>query len=397
MFLKKPFYGRGKGFLCRNIFQTIYKLQIMDRKVLTRVLTTVIAAAALISAGGCRKEEGNSFITLSLNSDYSHYELKRLSESIRASSGNTLSLPDTNNFILSVYHENGSKIYEGPYGSRPNPIRVTAGSYNIGLQSVKFPKPAFSTPQFGDKRTIMIADNENVAVTFGCSQLNCGVKIEYDQSFIDRFPNYVPKITATDGGYLVYSYAEKRFAFFNPGILKLHVEKNGSITPILNRQLSAADMLTLKLSAVPDNDTDRGFSIIIDTTRNWLSEDYVVGSGNDGSTMQRALTVKDMSMYIGAKGVWVKGYIVGGDLSASKVNTTPPFSKASHIAIADRNTVSGRADCAGVEIPSKEEIRKALNLVDNPNLIGRTIYVKGNIEEYFSHPGIKSITQYSIE
>lgn len=368
----------------------------MIRKVLTWVLIPIIALGVILTIGGCRKQEGNSFITLSLNSDYSHYELNRLNESIRASSNNTLSLPDTNNFILSIYHENGSKVYEGPYGNRPNPIRVTAGVYNIGLQSVQFPKPAFSTPQFGDNRTLVIGDNENIAVTFGCSQLNCGVKIEYERSFIDRFPDYIPKIISSEGE-LTYSYHEKRFAFFNPGILRLNIEKGAVLTPILSRQLFAADMLTLKLSAAPDSDNDSGFSIFIDTTRNWMTEDYIVGSGNDGSTMQKALTVKDLSMHTGSKSLWVKGYIVGGDLSSSKVNTQPPFTKASHLAISDKSIVSSRADCAGVEIPSKEEIRNAINLVDNPNLIGKIIYIKGNVEDYFGYPGIKSITQYHIE
>ena len=42
-------------------------------------------------------------------------------------------------------------------------------------------------------------------------------------------------------------------------------------------------------------------------------------------------------------------------------------------------------------------IRDALNLVENPGLLGRKVYLKGDIvESYYGIPGIQSISEYSF-
>ena len=46
----------------------------------------------------------------------------------------------------------------------------------------------------------------------------------------------------------------------------------------------------------------------------------------------------------------------------------------------------------------KGDIRDALNLVDNPELLGRKVYMKGDIvESYYGIPGIKNITDFVIQ
>ena len=81
-------------------------------------------------------------------------------------------------------------------------------------------------------------------------------------------------------------------------------------------------MLTIKLSASAE--TSDSFSVEIDTVRNWMYEDFTLGSGNDGSSMEKALKIADLAMNLGAEDVWVCGYIVGGDVSTSKVSFDPP-------------------------------------------------------------------------
>ena len=43
------------------------------------------------------------------------------------------------------------------------------------------------------------------------------------------------------------------------------------------------------------------------------------------------------------------------------------------------------------------EIRDALNLVDNPDIHGKRVFLKGNIvSSYFGLVGIKDVTEYEI-
>ncbi|MBO7396529.1 MAG: hypothetical protein J6T89_00540, partial [Bacteroidales bacterium] len=87
--------------------------------------------------------------------------------------------------------------------------------------------------------------------------------------------------------------------------------------------------------------------------------------------------------------------VVGGDLSAAGATVkTSGITKATHLALASRASVTAKASCVAVELPSGK-VREALNLVDHPELIGRKIYVKGNVvESYFSTVGLKGCSEW---
>ncbi|MBP5796099.1 MAG: hypothetical protein J6W07_04590, partial [Bacteroidales bacterium] len=99
---------------------------------------------------------------------------------------------------------------------------------------------------------------------------------------------------------------------------------------------------------------------------------------------------------IGEEDVWIYGYIVGGDLTANgKSVKTSGITKPSHLAIAARSSVTEKASCVAVELPSGK-VRDALNLVDHPDLIGTRVFVKGNIvESYFGTTGLKGTSDYA--
>ena len=50
-----------------------------------------------------------------------------------------------------------------------------------------------------------------------------------------------------------------------------------------------------------------------------------------------------------------------------------------------------------VQLSSKTAPRENLNLIDNPEMLGQTVWVYGNIEKYFSMPGVKSVTDFSFD
>ena len=105
----------------------------------------------------------------------------------------------------------------------------------------------------------------------------------------------------------------------------------------------------------------------------------------------------DAYKHVGETGVWLYGYIVGGDLtSAGKSVKTDGISKNTHIALAERSSITAKEDCVAVELP-KGSVRDALNLVGHPDLRGRRVYVKGNIvESYFGTTGLKGTSEYHL-
>ena len=85
---------------------------------------------------------------------------------------------------------------------------------------------------------------------------------------------------------------------------------------------------------------------------------------------------------------WVEGYIIGvmnnNELVTSNIETN------SNIVIA--STAEDTVTYVPVAIPT--EIRKDVNLVDNPTNIGKKIAVKGKLDAYFSMPGVRETSEY---
>lgn len=306
-------------------------------------------------------------------------------------------IPDTNDFILKVADSSGKLLYDGSYGDSPESLEVDAGTYSVSLRSGPFDKPEFASPQYGDDREVQVRGGESVHVKLVCRQVNSGVRLRIDPAFLTYCPDGVLFVKSADGR-LMYSYTEKRIAYFNPGKVSLILYEEGKDKELLSRDLLPSEILTVNISAPADPASGLSISAAVDTSRIWTTEDYVIGSGsggNSGSDAMEAISVADAASHAGEKDVWVYGYIVGGDLSSTgKTVKTEGITKATHLAIASRSSVTAKASCVAVELP-KGAVRDALNLVDHPDFIGTRIYVKGNIvSSYFGTTGLKSTSEY---
>lgn len=306
-------------------------------------------------------------------------------------------IPDTNDFILKVADTSGTLLYDGSYGDSPESLEVEKGMYTISLRSAPFTRPEFAKPQYGDDRDVEVKSGESVHVRLVCRQVNSGVRLKIDPSFLTYCPDGVLYVKGADGK-LMYSYTEKRIAYFNPGNVTLILYEEGKDKELLTRDLLPSEILTVNISAPVDPVNGLSISAAVDTSRIWTTEDYVIGGGsggNDGSDTADAISVADAASHAGETGVWVYGYIVGGDLtSTGKTVKTQDITKNTHLAIAARSSVTAKASCVAVELP-KGTIRDALNLVDHPDLIGTRIYVKGNIvSTYFGTTGLKGTSDY---
>lgn len=96
---------------------------------------------------------------------------------------------------------------------------------------------------------------------------------------------------------------------------------------------------------------------------------------------------------------WVKGYIVGVYETVSTEfvpSFTAPFLTNTNLLIADSPDETNLAKCVPVQLPSGA-IRDALNLVTNTDNKGKEVMVLGNLEAYFSQPGVKGVVGYWLD
>lgn len=306
-------------------------------------------------------------------------------------------IPDTSDFILSVKNAGGEPVYEGSYGACPESLSLPSGSYTVSVVSEEFGKPSFSRPQFGDEQCVVVPSGGSINVRLLCSQINSGIRLVVDKAFLSRYPEGVLLLKAASGR-LVYGYSEKRVAYFQPGDVSLVMNQGTDDQLLMTRTLKAREILELKVgvSGVSAS-SPSSMSISVDTTRTWLKGEYVIGGQNQsGADVTTALTVTDARNSAGTEDVWVSGYIVGGDLTSSSASFKKPFTSRTNLLLGPRSTTTDRDACMSVQLPSGG-FRDALNLVDNPSLLGRKIYIRGDVvEAYYGLPGIKNISEYEL-
>ena len=344
-------------------------------------------------------------------------ELRWIIESEGAGTRASAEIPDTNDFILRVSNADGKVLYEGPYGESPESLLVDAGSYTVGIRSIEFTAPGFSRPLYGDEQVVVVKGGAVVTVRLNCTLQNAGVRLQVAPDFLTSYPDGVLYLKSGDTR-LMYSYSEKRIAYFPPGPVSLLLYNQGKDETLLSRTLDARTILTLNISAPHGGGSAMAssISVAVDTAKVWNSESYIIGGGgssggssssggNSGSggsggddEIDGAYSVAQAPSHAGEDGVWVFGYIVGGDLSTAGTTVkTSKVTKATHLAIATRSTVTAKASCVAVELP-KGKIRDALNLVDHPDLIGTRVYLKGNlVTSYFGTTGLKGTSEYVLK
>ena len=307
---------------------------------------------------------------------------------------------DTNSFILRVTDKQGNSIYEGTFGDSPETFELQAGTYTVSAVSCDFSTPAFSSPQYGDEQCVVVPPGQEIGVQLKCVMMNCGIRLLVDSGFLTVYPKSFFYVKS-DAGRLLYSYTQKNVAYFKPGKISVQLADNQSSETLLSRTLAAGDVLQLKINvATPSSPQESGISIAVDTTRNWFSESYTIGgssSGENGGDEDQVLTIAQAKECEEGEIVWVSGYIVGGDLTQTGASFSPPFSSSTNLLLGPRSSGSNRSSCLAVSLP-KGEIRDALNLVDNPELLGKAVEICGEVSHsYFGMDGLKNVSDFNFK
>ncbi|MGB6778278.1 MAG: DUF6359 domain-containing protein, partial [Planococcus citreus] len=91
----------------------------------------------------------------------------------------------------------------------------------------------------------------------------------------------------------------------------------------------------------------------------------------------------------------VKGFIVGTVVSGGNYDQEAPFAADTNLALADSPDETDPAKILTVQLPSGS-IRSGLNLKNNPANFKAEVTITGSLEAYFSVPGLRSPTAFTI-
>ena len=136
-------------------------------------------------------------------------------------------VPDTSDFLLIITDASGKVVYDGRFGDCPESLDVSAGSYMVKAFSSEFSKPAFSVPQYGDEMCVIVPSGGTADVKLLCTQMNAGVRLNIDESFLRCCPDGVLFLKSSQDK-LLYSYTEERIAYFKPGQVSLILSEGGT-------------------------------------------------------------------------------------------------------------------------------------------------------------------------
>lgn len=352
-------------------------------KTVSRMIIALAAAALSLSVSSCADlfQAKRGIIRIDFQQD--HRSLTKASQrSI-----------DTEDYILTVHDAKGNPLYEGRFGDSPEQLEVPPGSYTVRAVSEEFTEAAFDKPQFGDTQVVVVRSGESVSVELCCRQTNCGIRLHVDESFREAFPGGTLHVSGNKGS-LSYGYSESRTAFFAPGDISVSVLREGAQQALFTRTLEAQQILRVRMSA-SESGTSGSIRIQVDTARIWIDDEYAFGDGG-ASDIGNALSVTEAREHVGEKGVWVRGYLVGVASGTGRINFDPPFTRNTSVALGLRASTVNEDYCINVELKSGD-IRDGLNLMDNPQIHCRQVYIKGDlVSSYYGLPGLKNVSEYQF-
>lgn len=187
----------------------------------------------------CSKEDATrsgemGTFTMSLNATSEVIGLNEKSRAEEAGEGETLILPDVNDFSVSISSLGeqvcGWSSYKDMCEEEMPELRV--GTYQVKAWYGDVSKEGFELPYFEGNQEFSIKKNETTPVEVTCYLGNAQVKVNYTDEFKSYFSDYSAVIATSLGNEVGYVKDETRAAYFSPGelIAKVKVKKSGQST-----------------------------------------------------------------------------------------------------------------------------------------------------------------------
>lgn len=184
----------------------------------------------------CSKEDATrsgemGTFTMSLNATSEVIGLNEKSRAEEAGEGETLILPDVNDFSVSISSLGeqvcGWSSYKDMCEEEMPELRV--GTYQVKAWYGDVSKEGFELPYFEGNQEFSIKKGENTPVDVTCYLGNAQVKINYTEAFKNYFSSYSGLIATSLGNEIEYAQDESRAAYMAPGelVVKVKVKKSG--------------------------------------------------------------------------------------------------------------------------------------------------------------------------
>lgn len=180
------------------------------------------------------KNNGMGTFTMKLNATSEVIGLNEKSRAEEAGEGETLILPDVNDFSVSISSLGeqvcGWSSYKYMCEEEMPELRV--GTYQVKAWYGDVSKEGFELPYFEGNQEFSIKKNETTPVEVTCYLGNAQVKVNYTDEFKSYFSDYSAVIATSLGNEVEYVKDETRAAYFSPGelIAKVKVKKSGQST-----------------------------------------------------------------------------------------------------------------------------------------------------------------------
>ena len=311
---------------------------------------------------------------------------------------------DTDAYILTLTSSDGKTAFRGLWGERPHEFELAPGTYAISMLSSTFKDPSFDSPQFGDTRSVTLSEGQEADVELSVSQLNSGLRLKLDEKFVATYKDAALFLRSV-AGTLAFGFGETRTAFFQPGRVVILLNNQGKTATVHSLELRPGEIMTLRLGVAENmpkamSVTGMDVTVKVDTVRLWSFAELDWDGSSSGidpvPSVPDAVSVNEARGMAGSKDLWVCGYIVGGDLSSRSCSFEGPFSSRTNLVIADVPGCTDRGRCMSVQL-SVGDIRNALNLVDTPSLLGRQVWLRGDVvEAYYGIPGLQNLSDYRL-
>lgn len=180
------------------------------------------------------KNDGMGTFTMNLNATGEVIGLNEKSRAEEAGEGETLILPDVNDFSVSISSLGeqicGWSSYKDMSEEELPELRV--GTYQVKAWYGDVSKEGFELPCFEGNQEFSIKKNETTPVEVTCYLSNALVKVNYTDEFKNYFSDYSAVIATSLGNEVEFAKTETRAAYFSPGELtaKVKVKKSGQST-----------------------------------------------------------------------------------------------------------------------------------------------------------------------
>lgn len=344
-------------------------------------------------------------------------------------------VPQNDLHVLGIYHENVNQMIQDAEGTQLT-IRTSGYSnfWNTPLPEengdvVGILGYYLSTSDPSSSWQLTLIDKEGM-MNFGNPTLPLGSKERpYSIAEAVKAENAAQAPTGWVEGYIVGTIAPEVENITSPSQIEWGADATLPLSVVIGATKETRDLNECLVMSLPQGSPMRAYVALANHPENLGKKLMVLGklekymgtygvTGNNGSADEFDLEGVeiivggtgteddpfDVSKVIGFNpqsttdsehpGVWVKGYIVGTYHDYGAHFETANASN-NNILLADSPDVKDKAKCIDVQLPYGS-VREALNLANNPSMMGAQVELYGDVLKYNTMPGLKNTTKYKV-